>query len=49
MELLLLFIPAIILPIGLTLAGLWWLMSDGDGDGDEQDADHDDFSDGGMF
>jgi len=48
MELFLLFVPAIILPIGLTLAGLWWLMSEDNGEGDEQDYEEDDFMDGGI-
>jgi hypothetical protein len=46
MELFLLFIPAIVLPIGLSLAGLWWLMSEDNGD--EQDFEEDDFMDGGI-
>lgn len=44
MELFLLFIPAIILPIGLSLAGIWWLMSDQES-GDE---DYDDDIDAGF-
>ena len=46
MELFLLLLPAVVLPIGLSLAGLWWLFS-----GDEEDEwgeDEDDFS-GGEF
>ena len=48
MELFLLLLPAVVLPIGLSLAGLWWLFSGGDdGDGwteDEDDIAGDDFS-----
>lgn len=46
MELFVLLIPAVILPIGLSLAGIWWLMTEND----EEDGVYveDDFADGGF-
>ena len=48
MELILLLIPAVVLPIGLSLAGLWWLFSNGDDDDDDVDYFDDDMP-GGDF
>ncbi len=42
MELFMLLIPAVVLPIGLSLAGIWWLMTEDD----EGDADYDGSDDG---
>ena len=44
MELLLLLIPAVFLPIGLSIAGIWWLLSEDDTD---ESLDDDSFE-GGM-
>ncbi len=49
MELFLLLIPAIILPVGLSIAGIWWLL--GGDDEEDQDIvmnDEDDEFDGGF-
>lgn len=46
MELFLLLIPAVILPIGLSLAGIWWLFSEDRGE--EEMYLEDDFADGGF-
>ena len=47
MELFLLLLPAVVLPIGLSLAGLWWLLAGGEEE-DEWGDDEDDSS-GGEF
>ena len=43
MELFLLLVPAVIVPVGLSLAGIWWLMAEGDEDDGLLE---DDFGDG---
>ncbi|MGI9318447.1 MAG: hypothetical protein ACR2QW_14045 [bacterium] len=35
MELFLLLIPAVFLPIGLSIVSIWWLLSEDDTDSDE--------------
>ena len=46
MELFLLLVPAVIVPLGLSIAGLWWLLSS---DGEENyDENYDDVDDGGI-
>ncbi|MEJ2177861.1 MAG: hypothetical protein P8Y12_07895 [Gammaproteobacteria bacterium] len=35
MELFLLLIPAVFLPITLSVIGIWWLLSEGNSDRDE--------------
>ncbi len=46
MELFLLFIPAVIIPVGLGAAGIWWLLASASEDGDSTE-DTDDL-DGGF-
>ena len=44
MELFLLLIPAVVIPLGLTAAGLWWLLSGGE----EDDEDDGEYGEGGF-
>ena len=46
MELFLLFIPAVIIPVGLSVAGIWWLLGSGE-ENDDYTEDADDM-DGGF-
>ncbi|MBX2867296.1 MAG: hypothetical protein KTR18_01365 [Acidiferrobacterales bacterium] len=46
MELFLLLVPAIFIPVGLSIAGIWWLLSDSNDEeyeSDEDSAEADDF------
>jgi len=45
MELFLLLIPAIILPVGLSIAGIWWLLGSED---EEDDYEAEEPMDGGF-
>lgn len=46
MELFLLLIPAVFLPVGLSIAGIWWLFSANDLE--NEDSMDDDWADGGI-
>lgn len=46
MELFFIFIPLVIVPLGIDIAGLWWLMADHGGN-DDNPSDQD-FPDGGF-
>ena len=45
MELFLLLIPAVVLPVGLSIAGIWWLLASED---EEDEQAEDDPMDGGF-
>ena len=47
MELFLLLLPAVIIPIGISLAGIWWLLSD-DGDTEQGDEFEDEYDGDGF-
>ncbi|MGB5705199.1 MAG: hypothetical protein WBM41_00095 [Arenicellales bacterium] len=46
MELFLLLIPAVFLPVGLSIVGIWWLFSKNDAKAEEST--NDDWADGGA-
>lgn len=46
MELFLLLIPAVFLPVGLSIVGIWWLFSDNDAEA--EDSTDNDWADGGI-